>query len=82
MDLLKKFWPLSFRVVKGSYKTFYISFFVYVVVCFLMERLANIAAPVQVLGTVLNVLYICVDVYSVVGVVLCVCQLFGVIKKS
>lgn len=80
MNTMKKLWPLSFKVVKGSYKSFYISFFIYVVVCFLLQQLAQITAPVQVLGTILNVLYLAVDVYSVVGVVLCVFQLFGATK--
>lgn len=82
MDFMRKFWPLSFKVVKGSYKTFYISFFIYVIICFVLKRIAQFAAPVQILGTILYGIYLVVDVYSVVGVVLCVCQLFGVIKQS
>ena len=82
MELMRKYWPLSFKVVKGSYKSFYINFFIYVIVCFVLKYVAQFAAPIQILGTILYGIYLVVDVYSVVGVVLCVCQMFGVFKQS
>lgn len=81
MDFLRKFWPVSFKVVKGKYTTFYACFFFYAIICFLLKQVSQITTPVQILSTILYCIYLAVDVYSVVGVVLCVCQLFGVITQ-
>ncbi len=82
MNFAKKFWPISFKVKKGNLVSFLLYFFVYVVVCFVFEKLAQFVAPINVLGTILYVLYVVVDVYSVVGVVLCIFQLFGIKKLA
>lgn len=82
MSFLRKYWPLSFKVVKGSYKSFYISFLIYVAVCFILKYLAQVTAPIQILGPILYGVHFVADLYSVIGVVLCVCQLFGAIKQS
>lgn len=80
MEVLGKIFPLSFKVKEGSYTSFFICFFIYAAVCFGLEMLSSVAAPIAGLGMALYILYYAVDVYSVIGVVLCVCRLFGVIK--
>lgn len=80
MELISKLWPLSFKVQRNHYASFFLWFFVYAVVCFALELLSGLVAPVIVLGSVLYVIYVAVEVYCVIGVVLCVFRLFGVIK--
>ncbi len=76
MGLIKKLWPLSFKVKKNNYLSFFVCFFIYAAVCFCLEWLSGLTDGA--LGTVLYVIFYVVDVYSVIGVVMCAFRLFGV----
>lgn len=79
MDSLKKIWPTPFKIKKGDLKSFLIQLIVFVVVCAVIGVLIGVLAKIPVVGIVAWIAGLVVEVYSIVGIVLCILKFFGIV---
>lgn len=80
MNMLKKLFPLSFKVKRGVLNLL-INLVIQAVVALLIGALIGILASVPVIGVVFAILGSLVDVYLVAGIVIALLYFFDVIKK-
>ena len=79
MDSLKKIWPTPFKIKKGDLKSFLIQLIVFVVVCAVIGFLISVLAKIPVVGIVAWIAGLVVEVYNIVGIVLCILKFFGIV---
>ena len=79
MDSLKKIWPTPFKIKKGDLKSFLIQLIIFIVVCAVVGVLIGVLAKIPIVGIFTWILGILLEVYSIVGIVLCILKFFGIV---
>lgn len=79
MDFLKKVWPTPFKIEKGNLSSFLVRLIVLVVVCAVIGILIGVLARIPVVGILFGLVGSLVELYSIVGVVLCFLVYFDVL---
>ena len=80
MDFLKTVWPTPFKIEKGNLSSFLVRLILLVVVCAVIGILIGVLARIPVVGILFSLIGSLVELYSVVGVVLCFLVYFDVLK--
>lgn len=79
MDFLKKYWPTPFKIEKMNVVSFLIQLVIFVVVCAVVGWLIGILAKIAVIGIIFSILGGLVEIYGLVGIILCVLKFVGVV---
>lgn len=79
MDFLKKVWPTPFKIEKGNLSSFLVRLILLVVVCAVIGILIGVLARIPVVGILFGLVGSLVELYSIVGVVLCFLVYFDVL---
>ena len=79
MDFLKKVWPTPFKIEKGNLSSFLVRLILLVVVCAVIGILIGVLARIPVVGILFSLVGSLVELYSIVGVVLCFLVYFDVL---
>ena len=80
MDSLKKLWPTPFKIVEKDISSFLIQLVIFVVICAVVGFLIGILAKIPLLGLIFSLLGALVEIYGLVGIVLCVLKFLGMVK--
>jgi hypothetical protein len=78
--MLKKIWPTPYKIKKGDLISFLVQLIIFAVVIIVASFLIKILAALPIIGILAWVLGGVLDVYSVVGVVLCILKFLGIVK--
>lgn len=80
MNELKKYWPTAFKVEKGDVASMIIQIVILAVVCIVAGTLIGLLAGVPILGIIVSIVCALIDVYGIVGIVLCVLKYLGKVE--
>ncbi len=79
MSFLKSLWPTPFRVGKGNVVSFLIQLVIFIVICAVVGWLISLLAGIPVIGVIFSILGGLMELYGLVGIVLCILRLIGVV---
>lgn len=79
MDFLKKLWPTPFKIEKGNAGSFIIQLVIFVVVCAVVGWLIGVLAGIPILGIIFSILGAAMELYGLIGIVLCVLKFIGIV---
>ena len=80
MDTLRKFWPTPFKIKEKDLASFLIQLIIFVVVCAVVGVLFGVLGGIPILGIIFWVLGSLLEIYSIVGIVLCILIFLGIVK--
>ena len=80
MELLKKFWPTPFKIKEKDIVSFIIQLVIFVVVCTVIGWLISILSGIPIIGLVFSLLGALMEIYGLVGIVLCILVFLGIVK--
>ena len=82
MDLLRKYWPMSFKLKEKEVKPFVITLVIYFVAAFIAGVILGLLGLIKLplLGIILGLLGAVVDIYCTAGVVFSFLKFFNVFK--
>lgn len=80
MDMVKKLWPMPFGIEEKNLKSFLIQLVIFVVICAVVGWLIGILAGIPIIGIIFSILGAVVELYGLVGIILCVLKFLGVVK--
>ncbi len=78
--MLKKLWPTPYKVKAWNILSLVVQLLIFIVICAVMGVLIKILAAIPIVNIIAWVLGLCMEVYSVVGIVLCVLNFLGILK--
>ena len=79
MDLLKKLWPIPFAIQKGDVVSLVVRLVIFLIACTVVGWLIGFLAGIPILGIIFGLVGSLLEIYSVVGIVLCVLKFLGTI---
>lgn len=79
MEQLQKLFPIPYKVEKGDLTNFLIILIAFVVVCALFGVLIGLLSHIPVFGVIFTIIGSLVDLYGLVGIVLCILRFIGTI---
>ncbi|MBE6644481.1 MAG: hypothetical protein E7612_03770 [Ruminococcaceae bacterium] len=80
MDLLKTIWPTPFKIERKNLSSFLVQLIIFIVVCAVVGILIGVLSAIPILGVIFWILGSLLELYSLVGIVLCVLVFLDVIK--
>lgn len=80
MDTLKKLWPMPFGIEEKNVSSFLVQLVIFVVICAVVGFLIGILAGIPILGVIFSILGGLVELYGLVGIILCVLKFLGLVK--
>ena len=80
MNLLKTIWPTPFKIERKNLSSFLIQLIIFVVVCAVVGVLFGVLGAIPILGIIFWILGSLLEIYSIVGIVLCILVFLDVIK--
>ena len=80
MDFLKKYWPTPFKIERKNLSSFLIQLIIFVVICAVVGVLFGVLGSIPILGIIFWIFGSLLEIYSIVGIVLCVLVFLDVIK--
>ncbi len=80
MDTLKKLWPTPFKIKEKDIASFIIQLVIFLVICAVIGWLISILAGIPIIGIIFSLLGAIVEIYSLVGIVLCVLKFIGAVN--
>lgn len=80
MDFLRKLWPTPFKIERKNVASFVIQLIIFIVICAVVGVLIGVLSSIPVLGIIFWILGSLMEVYSIVGIVLCILVFLDVIK--
>ena len=80
MDLLKTLWPTPFKIERKNLSSFLIQLIIFIVVCAVVGVLIAVLSAIPILGVIFWIVGSLLEVYSIIGIVLCVLVFLDVIK--
>ena len=80
MDMLKKLWPTPFKIERKNLSSFLIQLIIFIVVCAVVGVLIGVLSAIPILGIIFWIVGSLLEIYSIVGIVLCVLVFLNVIK--
>ncbi|CDC64343.1 unknown [Clostridium sp. CAG:448] len=79
LEQLQKLWPIPFKVEKGNLTNFIVTLIIFIVVCAVFGILIGVLSSIPVLGIIFMIVGSLVNLYGLVGIVLCILRFCGVI---
>lgn len=80
MDFLKTVWPTPFKIERKNLVSFLIQLIIFVVICAVVGVLFGVLGAIPILGIIFWILGSLLEIYSIVGIVLCILVFLDVIK--
>lgn len=80
MDLLKKFWPTPFKVKEKDVNSFVVNLIIFVVVCAVAGAIIGLLTNIPILGYVFGAIGGLLELYGLIGIVLCILIFCGILK--
>ena len=80
MDTLKKLWPTPFKIKEKDITSFLIQLIIFLVKCAVIGWLIGILAGIPIIGIIFSLIGALVEIYGLVGIVLCVLKFIGSIN--
>ena len=80
MDFLKKLWPTPFKIEEKNVVSLIIQLVIFLVICAVVGWLIGILAGIPIIGIVFGIIGSLMEIYSLVGIVLCVLKFLGLVK--
>ncbi len=80
MDLLKKFWPIPFKVEEKNVVSLVIVLVIFLVVMALVGWAIGLLAGIKIIGIIFSIVGAVVEIYGLVGIILCVLKFLGMAK--
>lgn len=80
MDMLRKIWPTPFNIAEKNVVSFVVQLIIFVVICAVVGWLISFLAGIPVLGLIFKIVGSLIEVYGLVGIVLCVLKFLGLVK--
>ena len=78
MNVLKRFWPTTFKVEKGNVASLIIQLVIFLVVCAVVGWLIALLSEIPVIGVIFGLVGALFEIYGIVGIVLCVLNFLDV----
>lgn len=79
MQFLRSLWPTPFKIKKGDVVSLIVQLVIFLVVCAVVVWLIGILAGIPILGIIFALLGSLMEIYSLVGIVLCVLKFLGIV---
>ena len=79
MDTLKKLWPTPFKIKEKDIASFLIQLIIFLVICAVAGAVIGLLAKIPLLGSIFSIIGALVEVYGLVGIVLCVLKFIGAV---
>ena len=80
MDFLKKVWPTPFKIKDKDVVSFLIQLIIFIVICAVVGFLIGILAKLPIIGIIFSLVGGVVELYGLIGIVLCVLKFLGLVK--
>ena len=80
MEMLQKLWPTPFKVKKGDVASLLIQLIIFSVVCVVIGFVLGLLWWVPIVNIIAGILGALLELYSLVGIVLCLLKFFDVVK--
>ena len=80
MDILKRFWPLPFKVKKGDLGSFLIQLILFIIVCAVAGLVIGLLAKIPVIGIIFSIIGSLIGIYGFIGIVVCILRFLGFLK--
>ena len=80
MDLLKSLWPTAYKIKEKDVRSFIIQLVIFGVFCIVVGFLIGLLAKIPIIGIVFSLVGTLFELYSLVGIALCILNFLGVIK--
>ncbi len=80
MDFLKKLWPTPFNIKKNDAKSFVIQLLIFIIACAVVGVLIGVLSSIPVVGVIFWILGSLLEIYGIVGIVLCILVFLDVVK--
>ena len=79
MQFLRSLWPTPFKIKKGDVVSLIIQLVIFLVVCAVVGWLIGLLSAIPILGIIFTLLGSLMEIYSLVGIVLCVLKFLGIV---
>ena len=80
MDLLKALWPTAYKIKEKDVRSFIVQLVIFGVFCIVVGFLIGLLAKIVIIGIVFSLIGALFELYSLVGIALCILNFLGVIK--
>ena len=80
MDLLKALWPTAYKIKEKDVRSFIIQLVIFGAFCIVVGFLIGLLAKIVIIGIVFSLIGALFELYSLVGIALCILNFLGVIK--
>ena len=80
MDLLKALWPTAYKIKEKDVRSFIIQLVIFGVFCIVVGFLIGLLAKIVIIGIIFSLISALFELYSLVGIALCILNFLGVIK--
>ena len=80
MDFLKTLWPTPFKIKPKDVGSFIVQLIVFALIIIVASVLIGFLAQFKVIGWIFGIIGSLIDLYSLVGVILCICKFLDVLK--
>lgn len=80
MEFLKQLWPTPFKVQEKDVKSLVVQLIIFILLIAVFSVLIGILALIPIIGIVFAIVGSLIDLYSLIGIVLCVLNFFAVLK--
>lgn len=77
MNLIKQVWPTPFKIKEKDVASLVIQLVIFLVICALIGWLIGLLAGIPVIGILFSIIGVVVEIYGLVGIVLCVLKFIG-----
>ena len=80
MYLLKALWPTAYKIKEKDVRSFIVQLVIFGVFCIVVGFLIGLLAKIPIIGIVFSLVGALFELYSLVGIALCILNFLGVIK--
>jgi hypothetical protein len=80
MDFLKKLWPTPFKIERKNLVSFLVQLIIFLVICAVVGVLIGVLSSIPIVGIIFWIVGSLMELYSIIGVVLCILVFLDVIK--
>ena len=80
MGLLKSLWPTPFKIKEHDVVSLVVQLIIFLVICAVVGFLIGILAAIPILGIIFSIIGSRMEIYRLVGIVLCILKFLGMVK--
>ena len=80
--MLEKIWPTPYKIKKGNLVSFLIQLIIFIVITAVVGVLIGVLSAIPILGIIFWIVGALLEIYTIVGIVLCVLNFLGVELKG